>query len=298
MTLGVRLPTSDPFGTGVFALVRAAVRAEEAGLDGVWVGDHLSFHAPMLDALVALGAVAAATGTVRIGSAVLLPALREPVALAKQLATLQVLSGGRLVLGVGVGGESPQEWVAAGVPVTERGRRTDVFLDALPALLGGRPVDLPAPYSRPVPALAPAVVVPPLLVGGRSDAALRRTVRHGADWLGIWASPDRVRRTRERLGELADAVGAPRPSVVLDLFVAPGGTGADRAEAGEFLARTYGADAAAAMDRHLLGGGPAQVADALAGLRSTGVDGFVLTPAARDPLRALDHLGAVAAGAA
>lgn len=287
--VGVRLPTSDPFGDGAFPVVEAARRAEAAGFDAVWVGDHLAFQAPILDALVALGAVAAVTDRVGVGLAVLLAALREPVALAKQLATLQVLSGGRLVLGVGVGGESAAEWAAVGVPVTERGRRTDAVLDALPWLLAGRPGTL---YDRPVPALTPAVSAPALVVGGRSDAALRRTVAHGADWLGIWASPERVRRTRERLDELAD--GARRPRILLDVFAAAGPSSSDRADAEAFLARTYGATSGAAMHRYLLDGDPARAADELAAYRAAGVDGFLLTPAARDPLRAITHLSAVA----
>jgi alkanesulfonate monooxygenase SsuD/methylene tetrahydromethanopterin reductase-like flavin-dependent oxidoreductase (luciferase family) len=286
--VGVRLPTSDPFGDGALPVVEAAVRAEAAGFDAVWVGDHLAFHAPILDALVALGAVSAVTHRVGVGLAVLLPALREPVALAKQVATLQVLSGDRLLLGVGVGGESPAEWAAAGVPVTERGRRTDVFLDALPGLLAGRPGVLPAPHDRPFPALTPAAPLPALVVGGRSDAALRRTVRHGADWLGIWSSPERVRRTRDRLDELA--AGARRPRIVLDVFAAAGPSADDRAEAQAFLARTYGAESGAAMHRHLLAGDPRRIAEDLAAYRAAGVDGFVLTPAARDPLRAIEHL--------
>ncbi|MEQ3552668.1 LLM class flavin-dependent oxidoreductase [Pseudonocardia nematodicida] len=289
--IGVRLPTSDPFGTGAFPVVDTATRADAAGLDAVWIGDHLSFHAPMLDSLVTLGAVAASTTRTRVGLAVLLAALREPVALAKQLATLQILSGGRLQLGIGVGGENPAEWAAAGVPTTERGRRTDVLLDALPDLLAGRPVDLPPPYDRSVPALTPAVAAPRLLIGGRSDAALRRTVRHDADWLAIWASADRVRRARERLDELA--VGARRPRVVLDVFVAPGATAEDRTEGEQFLARTYGAAAAPAVARHLLDGSPDAVATALTVLHVAGADAFVLTPAALDPLRALDHVAAV-----
>jgi alkanesulfonate monooxygenase SsuD/methylene tetrahydromethanopterin reductase-like flavin-dependent oxidoreductase (luciferase family) len=102
-----------------------AVRAEALGFDSVWVGDHLAFHNPTLDVLDALSYVAALTRRVRIGSCVYLLALRHPTIAAKQVASLDVLAGGRVVFGVGVGGEFPKEFEAAGIPHGERGARVD-----------------------------------------------------------------------------------------------------------------------------------------------------------------------------
>src|ERR1700759_4203947 len=103
----------------------AARPAEGLDFEIAFVGDLLSFPPPWLEGLLCLAAAATATTRLRLGTSVLLAAMREPAWLAKQVATLQHLSAGRLVLGVGVGGENPAEWEAVGVPVRERGRRTD-----------------------------------------------------------------------------------------------------------------------------------------------------------------------------
>src|SRR5215813_6497883 len=103
----------------------AAVYAEELGFDALWIGEHIAFHIPTFDALTALAAVAARTTTIGIGAAAVLLPLRPAAAIAKAASTLDVISQGRLRLGVGVGGEFPKEFEAVGVPLGERGRRTD-----------------------------------------------------------------------------------------------------------------------------------------------------------------------------
>ena len=117
----------------------AAQRAEALRFDGVWAGDHLACPAPVLDAPAVLATAAALTTRVSVGFSILLLGLRSPAWAAKQLASLQVLSGGRLRLGVGVGGEFPGEFAAAGVPLAQRGARLDAALRVLPELLAGRP---------------------------------------------------------------------------------------------------------------------------------------------------------------
>ncbi|GAA2210319.1 hypothetical protein GCM10009850_057780 [Nonomuraea monospora] len=135
---------------------QAAAHAEAAGLDGVWHGDHLAVGGPVLDAPIVLATAAAATSRVRIGTSVFIPAIRPLAWAAKQVATLQYVSGERLVLGVGSGG-GPAQWAAAGVPYEERGRRTDAALELLPRLLAGEAVVLPdTAVQQPVrPAPAP-----------------------------------------------------------------------------------------------------------------------------------------------
>ena len=100
-------------------------RIEGAGFDSVWVGDHISFYIPILESLTLLSFVAAATERVRLCTGIYLAPLRHPTTSAKVTSTLDVLSGGRLTLGLGVGGEFPPEFEACGVPVGERGSRTD-----------------------------------------------------------------------------------------------------------------------------------------------------------------------------
>ncbi|MGW4796086.1 LLM class flavin-dependent oxidoreductase, partial [Nonomuraea sp. NPDC004297] len=140
--IGVILPgVAEQQRTGL-TLGTAARHAEQAGLDGVWHGDHLAVGGPVLDAPIALATAAAATTRIRIGVSVFIPAIRPLAWAAKQLATLQYVSGERLVLGVGSGG-GPRQWEAAGVPYGERGQRTDTALALLPRLLAGEPVLLP-----------------------------------------------------------------------------------------------------------------------------------------------------------
>ncbi|MGX6447953.1 LLM class flavin-dependent oxidoreductase, partial [Patulibacter sp. S7RM1-6] len=127
--VGVLLPTFDPYERGgPWPVVAAARRAEEHGFDGVWAGDHLACRVPVLDAPSALAAAAAVTTRVTLGTSVLLLGLRAPAWAAKQLATVDALAPGRLVVGVGVGGEHPEEFAAAGVPASRRGALLDEAL--------------------------------------------------------------------------------------------------------------------------------------------------------------------------
>jgi alkanesulfonate monooxygenase SsuD/methylene tetrahydromethanopterin reductase-like flavin-dependent oxidoreductase (luciferase family) len=282
------LPSFDPFRTGRLPLVEGAVLAEELGFDSGWVGDHLSFHPPVLDAICALAAAAPVTRTLVLGTAVLLLPLRNPVWTAKQLATVQVLAPGRLILGVGVGGENPAEFEAAGVPVAERGRRLDESIEIVGRLLRGEAVDhggplLPtrSPALEPVPAHAP-----PLVVGGRSDAALRRAARGAQGWLGVWISPRRVAEVRERLYELALEYGRPPCELLLMVFVHvcdPDGREAALTEAAAFVRGQYGLPFEQ-LRKWVLVGTRDEVADGLAALREAGAESFVLLPAAADPL--------------
>src|SRR5439155_1233597 len=128
-----------------------AERIEALGFDSIWVGDHVSFHTPTLDSLSVLTYVAAVTRRVRLGPCVYLLALRHPTVAAKTVATLDVLSGGRVVFGVGVGGEFPKEFEACGVPHAERGRRVDEGIAVSHALAAQA---LSGQYNQPFDELA------------------------------------------------------------------------------------------------------------------------------------------------
>jgi alkanesulfonate monooxygenase SsuD/methylene tetrahydromethanopterin reductase-like flavin-dependent oxidoreductase (luciferase family) len=216
---GVLLPNFDPLRSGgPPQIVPAARLAEELGFDGLWVGDHLVCPAPGLDAPGCLSAAAAVTERIALGFSVMLLGLRAPVWAAKQLVTIDALAGPhRLRVGVGVGGEFPAEFEAAGVPVTQRGARLDDALTVLPDLLSGRPVDYEGRAQRVTsPSLEPAMAaLPPVYVGGRGDPALRRAARFGDFWLPMWLSPDKVAERSERLAELATEEGRPSPATAL-----------------------------------------------------------------------------------
>src|SRR5206468_281572 len=134
--IGVSLSGSFPQGVpAIAALLDNVRRVERLGFEAIWSGDHIIMHSPIMDVMTVLASCAAITTRVKIGTAVYLLPLRHPVATAKQVASLDILSGGRFIFGVGVGGEIAREFAAVGVPVSERGRRTDEGLEILTRLL-------------------------------------------------------------------------------------------------------------------------------------------------------------------
>ncbi len=187
---------------------------EAAGIDGVFSGDHVSFHdGTGYDGLIHATAVAAASERLTVWTAVYLLALRHPVAVARQVASLSSLAPGRFVFGVGLGGEDPHELEICGVDPKRRGRRLDAHLDVVGALLAGEEVtvddeflSIPGAIIRPVP--QPRV---PILVGGRSDAALKRTARTADGWISIWMNPQRAEAALATIADYADAFRRPRP---------------------------------------------------------------------------------------
>ncbi len=288
--LGVLLSTFDTYGVGIGDLAADARRLEDLGVDSIWVGDHLQFNVPMVEAFTVLGAVAAVTSRAQIGTGVLLPALRPPAWVAKQIATVQHLSEGRFVFGLGVGGENPAEWRAADVPVSERGARTDALLRALPDLLAGRSCDLGAPYGYRVEPLEPGCAMPPIWIGGRSSAALSRAARHGATWIGAFAGAKLFRSVRDQLAELAAAEGRSVPALASVLFVHVG----DDARAAEEAARQITARQYAvpfeAMDRYIIRGSLDDVAERLGEYVEIGLEHLVVMPVDVEPRRQYEAL--------
>jgi len=191
---------------------RRAVLADiaDGGLDHVGVGDHVSFFGGVgFDGLIQAAQLSALHDSLEVVVAVYLLALRHPVVVARQLEGIAGSAPGRLVLGVGVGGEDPHEFEVCGVDPKTRGRRTDESLVILRRLMTGEPCDFAGEHFRLDRAIVrPAVEPPvPILVGGRSDAAVRRAARHGDGYLGIWISPGRFRGILGQIAEQADAAG-------------------------------------------------------------------------------------------
>jgi alkanesulfonate monooxygenase SsuD/methylene tetrahydromethanopterin reductase-like flavin-dependent oxidoreductase (luciferase family) len=202
--IGVLLPTSTPDpARPILGDVRASARlAEELGLDSVWSTDHLVASAPILDSTVVLATAAAVTDRIRIGFGVMLLALRPVAWAAKQISTMQYVSGNRVVLGVGTGNPVHGDigWRAAGVPYENRGRRTDEALRVLPALVTGHAAMLGDGLEV---TLAPGAVMPAMLVAGNGDKALRRAAAYGDGWMCIGLPPEDVAAGLAVLGGLA-----------------------------------------------------------------------------------------------
>jgi probable F420-dependent oxidoreductase len=215
------------------ALVRVAQSAETAGFDSLWAGEHhvLATSSPripatnrILNPVVALTFVAAHTRTVRLGTGVLLLPQHQPLILAKELASLDVLSGGRLIVGIGVGW-AEAEYEALGVPFRERGARADEYLAAMRAIWSeeapayhGRYVSFQEVKAFPHPVQQPT---PPIVIGGRAPAVFRRTVEQANGWYGFALDLD---ETAGALAELREAAARHhRPSSLgeLEISVAP-----------------------------------------------------------------------------
>ncbi len=239
MKIGVILPASTPDPAHpIIGDIRASARfAEQAGLDSVWTTDHLVASAPMLDSSVVLATAAAVTERITIGYGVMLLALRTPAWAAKQISSLQHVSGNRVALGVGTGNPAHGDigWRAAGMTFADRGRRTDESLRVLPALVTGQPAGLGDGLEV---TLSPGSVMPPVLIAGNGDRALRRAAAFGEGWISVSLPPEEVASGLATLGELSARHGrpAPRATVVGPVLDAHPGKAAARlaayAEAG------------------------------------------------------------------
>jgi alkanesulfonate monooxygenase SsuD/methylene tetrahydromethanopterin reductase-like flavin-dependent oxidoreductase (luciferase family) len=207
VSVGTFLPAFQAEGA---AERRATVAAlDAAGLDHLAVGDHVSFLGGLgFDGLVQAAHLLALSDRLPVHVGVYLLALRHPVLVARQLADLASLAPGRLVLGVGVGGEDRHEYRVCGVDPATRGRRTDESLALVRRLLSGDAVTSAGPcFPVEGARVLPATPDLPIVVGGRSEAALRRTAELGDGWLGIWVSPRRFAEATEHVAERAVAAG-------------------------------------------------------------------------------------------
>lgn len=185
-------------------------RLETEGVDHVGLGDHVSFFVGLgFDGLLATAGLFSASDRLSVVMGVYLLPLRHPVLVARQVADLAAMAPGRLVLGVGIGGEDRHEVEICGVDPATRGRRMDECIHVVRELLAGEPLDFDGEFFQLEAALiAPAPTEPvPLVVGGRSDAAVERAGRHGDGYFGIWASPRRYGEAVTRMEEVADTAG-------------------------------------------------------------------------------------------
>ncbi|MBV9448313.1 MAG: LLM class flavin-dependent oxidoreductase [Streptosporangiaceae bacterium] len=219
LDIGVVLPSMSMPRELPGDVVAAARHAEDLGFESVWAVDQLiaGTGTPLIDSTVVLAAAAGATTRVRLGFGAMILPLHPVVWVAKQIASLQHVSDGRIIFGVGAGGDRHElSWAAAGVPRRERGRRTDAALRVLPGLIAGEAVKLEA--GGPAIRLAPPATVPPILVGGMSDAAITRAAEYGDGWFAMATAG--LTGPAARLAELAAARGRPVPEVTAAMTVA------------------------------------------------------------------------------
>ncbi len=197
--------------------INLAHHAETAGLESMWTGEHVVFPSPrqppspaapdhpMLHPSTVLAFLAAKTSTIRLGTGIVLIAQRNPLVLAKEMASLDVLSNGRLILGIGAG-YLHQEFAALGIPFHERGVRSNEYIEIMRALWNqdqptfeGRFYQFSEIDAQPRPIQRGG---PPIVVGGTSPGALRRAAKYGQGWYGFAMNVDQTASVVERLRDL------------------------------------------------------------------------------------------------
>jgi alkanesulfonate monooxygenase SsuD/methylene tetrahydromethanopterin reductase-like flavin-dependent oxidoreductase (luciferase family) len=268
----------------------------DAGVDHLCVGDHVSFFVGAgSDGLITATSLLAVQAELPVYVGLYLLPLRHPVPVARQLATIAQLAPGRLTLGVGIGGEDPHEIEICGVDPKTRGRRMDECLRILRSLALGTPLTFDGEFFT----LADALILPapspsiPLIVGGRSDAAICRAATLGDGWLGIWVSPRRYAAVRDQVALKAAAAGqdASRFEHALNVWC---GFASTRATAREQLAgqmQRFYQMPFEPFERYSPYGAPEDVAEFLHPYIEAGCSTFNVIPCARDDETAISAVG-------
>lgn len=243
-------------------------KVQQSAIDHVFVADHISFHTGLgMDGIVNAATLSGMTPDIKIFIGVYLLALRHPVTVARQLASLSESAPGRIIFGVGVGGEDRHEMEICGVDPARRGVQTNHALKALRGLLSGKPFSYECEFfsfedALILPAPTPEI---PLIIGGRSDAAIRRTALYGDGWLGLWCSPARYADVLDEVSQIAadhDRV-APEWLHGIQLWA---GVGETKSQARAYVARAMEAMYRVPFEKfekYSPHGSPVEVADAL-----------------------------------
>jgi len=263
---------------------------EEAGLDSFWVGDHLNWYVPVLENLTMLGLLAGHT-SLRLGSNVIIPALRQPYLLAKMAATIDFLAPGGYVLGLGAGGEHKLEFEAAGVPVKERGRRTDESLHLLRRLFSEDSVNHDGEFYHTANAMLNPRADLPIVIGGRSKRAYRRVAEHGDGWTAIWVTPSHFSNVWQEIRDHAQGAGRNvdelRSTVHVFVHIGPDAESSWRVS-GEHLSVFYDTDPAP-FRQFVLTGPPDKIAEGLTAYLDTDVDELLVSFTDPNPMAQMER---------
>jgi len=254
------------FGTGLRrpdGVAEFAQRVESLGFDVLGCGEHVSFYVPTANTYISLSVAAGATETLKLMSTIVLLPL-YPAALAAKLgAALDVASNGRYMFGVGIGGEIPREFEACGVPVSERGPRTDEALEVIRRLWTEEKVDFQGRFNTlnevsiaPAPIQKPS---PPIWVAGRRDGAMRRAARYADGWLPYMYTPEMLSESIGKIHRFGEEAGRDLSHFTPGLFVFTS-VHKDSAKAQEMaaarLGKQYAQDFSTLTSKYVIAGNP------------------------------------------
>jgi probable F420-dependent oxidoreductase len=259
---------------------------EERPVDSLWTGGHIASRNPSPEVMMNLARLAALTERVTVGTSILLLPLYPPALVAKQVADLDNICGGRVVLGIGIGGEYPQEFRAMQVPIEERGRRTNEaipllrkFWTAEPVTHRGRYYDFEDVRIHPAPVQSVGL---PIVVAGRQEAAMRRAASLGDGWFPYMYSPRRYAASVWTIRQIAAEEGRDLTGFqwLVWVFVNIDHDGdAAREATARTMGGTYDQDFRQMVDSVAAAGTAAEVTEKVIAYYDAGARHFVFNPA-------------------
>src|SRR5260221_9660658 len=272
-------PAEGPWLPRMDEMQALVSQIDGCGYDSIWVADHIWYPAAILDPLLQLAQAAVVSRRLLLGVGVYLLPLRHPGPVAKQVSALDHLSEGRLIFGVGIGGEFPGEYEACGVPINERGPRLSEAIPLLRSLLRGETVNH---QGRHYPSFSGLALLPParqpggppIWVGGRADPALARAGRLADGWISYVVTPETFRAGLDKISAAAEKAGrkVERFGTGHLLFTRLDDTYEQALEAAATtLSRRYGSDMRRAAERYGALGRPEQVAERIRAFHAAGV---------------------------
>lgn len=254
------------FGTalpGTEKTAEFAQRAEELGFDYLGCGEHVMFHGPVGNTFISLSVAAGATKKIKLISSIVLLPLYPAALVAKMGSALDVASNGRYNFGVGIGGEFPKEFEACGVPVNQRGSRTNEALEVINKLWTEKNVSFAGKYTtlnevtlEPAPVQKPR---PPIWVAGRKDPAMKRTATYADGWLPYMYTPEQLHDSIEKIKAYRQEAGRDVESFMPGVFIftathTDGDKG--REMAANRLGKQYAQDFSKLIGKYALAGTP------------------------------------------
>lgn len=280
------------FGTSLrspYDIAGTAARIEALGFDIVSCGEHVTFHGDSANGFVSLSLAAAATTHIKLMSAITLVPLYPPALLAKMGAALDIASNGRFIFGVGVGGENPKEFEACGIPVSQRGSRTNDALEVLTRVWTETNVTYTGRYTtldnftlKPMPIQKPR---PPIWISGRKDAAMKRAARYGDGWLPYMYTPEQLADSIAKIKKYGTDLGRDMSAFQPGLFIFTAvheDSKTALATATATLGKQYAQDFSQLVHKYALAGNPDECKARLQEYIDAGARLILLSPACAD----------------